>query len=324
MQPPPAPVMSGSPLGRLGFLLVCLGFAALVRLGAQTTLYWDRVNGSGAGTGATLSGVWDTATTSNWNTNSGGTGSRTTFTAGRDAVFSAGTSATGQTYTVTVSGTQSTSSIVVEEGTVTFTGGTALNFSDATPDFTVGSGLTTTVNTDVTGSNGLTKLGAGTLVFGSGDKSYGGTTTISAGTLKLAANQTFDTVDLAGGTLLLASALNAITTLNVTADSVIDFGGANARLDVTSLDLAAGVTLTIQNWTDAADFFVTQGWIGATPGTFGVAPINQVAFAGFVPDDTKWQSYDKQVTPVPEPSGYGALLLLAAGGVGAMRRRRRR
>src|SRR4051812_46095964 len=73
---------------------------------AQTTFYWDR-NGAvgGAGSGAALSGTWDTST-GNWNTNSGGSTSTETFTSGGNAVFSAGTTALNQTYSITVSGTQ--------------------------------------------------------------------------------------------------------------------------------------------------------------------------------------------------------------------------
>jgi hypothetical protein len=37
--------------------------------------------------------------------------------------------------------------------------------------------------------------------------------------------------------------------------------------------------------------------------------MNQVTFNGFTAADTQWQSYDDQVTPVPEPAAYGAVLL---------------
>src|SRR6478735_8972828 len=81
---------------------------------AQATLFWDR-NGSPTGAGsstATLSGTWNT-TTSNWNDSATGSGSTENFVSGSNAVFSAGTSATGVSYTVTVSGTQNANSITV-------------------------------------------------------------------------------------------------------------------------------------------------------------------------------------------------------------------
>ena len=118
MMPRLDPVVGGFSVRQWGVVLALLGLALAHPVIAQTTLYWDRVNGSGAGTGATLNGTWDTATTSNWNSNSSGSGSRTTYTSGSDAVFSAGTSASGYAYTITVSGTQSASSISIKEGTV--------------------------------------------------------------------------------------------------------------------------------------------------------------------------------------------------------------
>ncbi|MBL9214950.1 MAG: autotransporter-associated beta strand repeat-containing protein [Opitutaceae bacterium] len=286
-------------------------FSCLVGIGfGQTTFYWDR-NGATTGAGTTPTGTWDT-TSANWNTNSGGTTAAETFTSGGNAVFSAGTNATG-TYTVTVSGTQNVSSINVQEGTPTFTGGT-INFSDSTPDFTVGSGRTVTVNSNISGTNGLNKLGAGTLVFASSDKTYTGTTNISAGILSLTANQAFDTVSLTGGTLSLNNVSASITTLQITANSTIDFAGSSSTLNVTNLSISAGVTLTITNWANAADFFYTTNWTGATYNTSGAAPMNRIDFNGAPASATLWQGYDNQITPVPEPSLYGALLLLAASG----------
>jgi hypothetical protein len=37
--------------------------------------------------------------------------------------------------------------------------------------------------------------------------------------------------------------------------------------------------------------------------------MNLVTFNGFTAANTQWQGYDHQVTPVPEPGAYGALLL---------------
>jgi autotransporter-associated beta strand protein len=299
---------------RIVFFLL---LAVAAGLQAQTTYYWDR-NGSTSGAGTTPSGTWNT-TTANWNTNSGGTTSAETFTSGGNAVFSAGTDATGS-YTVTVSGTQNVSSINVQEGTPTFSGGT-INFSDTSPDFTVASGRTATVGSNISGTHGLNKLGAGTLVFSTNDKSYSGTTTISAGTLSLAAAQTFDTVVLSGGTLSLSGISATIATLNITANSTIDFSGSASTLNVTNLSLSAGVTLTITNWANATDFFYASNWTGATFDTSGAAPMNQIDFNGAPASSTKWLGYDHQITPVPEPSSFGAILLLLSGLGIAWRRR---
>src|SRR5467141_1615050 len=91
----------------------------VLTVNAQTTKYWDidTIDQLGAG-GATPSGTWDTGTTANWNTNPDGSGIPTTWTAGDNAVFSAGGDATGA-FDVTLNGTQSLSSLLeVEEGTV--------------------------------------------------------------------------------------------------------------------------------------------------------------------------------------------------------------
>ena len=188
---------------KVTLVLVGLFFAAIPPGFAQT-MYWDR-NGGTAGAGSSPSGTWSTSSYA-WSSNSAGTsGTIVRWTNGRDAVFSAGTDATGS-YTVTVSGTVRTSSITIEEGTQTFSGGT-INFNDATPDFVVNSGLTTTVNSVISGSSGLTKSGSGTLIFGGSAKSYTGNTTVNAGTLQLnSSNLITNTSDLAvasGATFLL-------------------------------------------------------------------------------------------------------------------------
>jgi len=305
--------------GWLTAIAALLVFCFLAPLAGAQTLYWD-INAKTAGAGGTSpSGTWNTSNSNKvWSSSSGGTVNPEAWTDGRDAVFSAGTDATGS-FTITVSGTRNVSSILIEEGTPTFSGGT-INFNDASPDFTVGSGLTATVDSDISGTSGLTKLGAGTLVLGTSDKSYTGTTTISAGTLDLAFNQSFGTVLLAGGTLRLSSASTTITTLNITANSTIDFAGTST-LNLTNFSISGGVTLNIINWAAASDFFYTANWTGASYNTMGSAPMNQITFSGFTASESGWDSWDNQIRPrVPEPSTYGAMLLAALAGFFGWRR----
>lgn len=301
-------------------LAVLLAGGLLATSVSGAILYWD-TNGNTTGAGATPNGTWSTSggTNKKWSTNANG-GSTVTWTSGADAVFSAGTDAVNA-YTVTLSGTQNVSSINVQEGSPTFSGGTAINFNDASPDFTVASGSTATVSTGLTGSNGLNKLGAGTLVFDTSDKAYTGTTTISAGTLQTDFDQTFTTVSLGGGTLALNSATTTITTLNLTANSTIDFSSAvNATLNLTTLNLN-GFTLSITNWTAAADHFYATNWTGATQDVMGVSPMDLVTISGFSSNQTGWDSFDNQIRPnVPEARTYGAILLGALTGLFAWRR----
>ncbi len=70
------------------------------------------------------------------------------------------------------------------------------------------------------------------------------------------------------------------------------------------------MVLTAVNWVDLADYF----YVVKNPGT---AVLGRVEFNGFTTTDTKWISYDMQITPVPESSTYGAIcmgLLLALYG----------
>lgn len=214
---------------------------------AQVTFYWDR-NGSPMGAGsstATLNGTWDT-TTSNWNDSSAGSGSTNKFISGSNAVFSAGTSASGATYTVNVSGTQNANSVTVEEGSVTFSNGTINLWG---PTFSVASGLTTTVNSVVAGSSGLLKIGDGTLVL-AGNNTYGGVTTLSSGTLALGSNTALggSTLAIGDGTTLTASGAPRAIANNVTVGGDFTIGGSQDLTLNGSIDLGgANRVITVDN-----------------------------------------------------------------------------
>jgi fibronectin-binding autotransporter adhesin len=165
---------------------------------------------------------------------------------------------------------------------------------------------------------GTVQLGSGTLTVGSGDVSStfsgsfasGDTGTFAktgTGTLTLgsALNLSSGTMVLNGGTLILGPGTSTFGALSVTANSIIDFGAGNSILNILGLNsvaIAAGVTLTIQNWTDAVDYFYSL----VNP---GAANLGRIVFSGFAAASTKWQPYDHQITPVPESSVYGAVLL---------------
>lgn len=368
-------------------------------------LYWDR-NGNTAGAGTTPDGRWATSGSarSNWNTNANGTGTPGNWTQNSIAVFSAGTDATG-TYEAELRDAIHVDAVIVQEGNVTIgyqNAADTLTFSDSSPDFIVASGATATVTATIAGTNGLTKSGAGTLIFSDRAKTYTGNTTVNAGTLRLGASNliantsslivgsggTFDlngfnetvnsiagdgtialgtgtlsfgssganslfggtitgtgtleklgsgtlgfnsdlnfsgTLKLGGGTLALNGFDLAVGTLHITADSVIDFGAIASSLTAGTLIIDAGVTLTINNWTDATDYFYANNFTGATMDVRGSGAAAQVVFTGAPGGgaSTIWLGYDKQVTPVPEPATTGALFMTLAVGGYLVRRRRR-
>lgn len=253
-----------------------------------------------------------------------------------------GTGAAGVTKTgsgsLTLSGANAfTGSLAVSEGSVVLGANNALTNSLAV---SIASGATFDMagRTDTIGSIS----GAGVLDFSSGSLTLTGASTFSgsmtdAGTLTLASGSTLllsssindaslDLV-LAGGTLSLGAIGNTFGKLTVTGNSILDFGNATATsLSLGNLELAAGVTLTVQNWANAADYFFAQGWVGSVQDVRGNTPMNQIVFTGYSGNSTNWQSYDDQITPVPEPSTYGAMLMssaLSLFGWRAYRRRKR-
>jgi fibronectin-binding autotransporter adhesin len=171
-----------------------------------------------------------------------------------------------------------------------------------------------------------TVAGTGSIAFGSGgylgvgvnsgSSTFGGSLTgtgvlekLGSGSLTFASSFNFSgELRLTGGTVILAGISATVTTLHITGNTVLDFGNSTAStLNATTLLVDAGVTLTITNWINTTDYFYAQNWTGATLGTTGTTPMNQITFSGFSNNSTQWQSYDHAVTPVPEPAVYGTI-----------------
>lgn len=170
------------------------------------------------------------------------------------------------------------------------------------------------------GAGGSLTLASGTSTF-SGTFSGTGSLVLNAGSV-LVLGADFASANLnvvlAGGSLQLSGHSITLGALTISANSQIDFGAAaDSVLAVSSLGFTStGVQLSATNWTNAADYFTSQSAY-----TQGAPPLDQVAFTGWTTADTKWQSYDHQVTPVPEPRQAGAILLAVslAGVVGRRR-----
>jgi hypothetical protein len=141
--------------------------------------YWD-MNGPTLGAGTAPSGTWDTTST-NWTADPNG-GIGTGPWGGTNAIFSAGYSATGS-YTITVAATQTVNNLLVQYGTVTFTGG-QLSFKGTGSYYSnyVAAGCTAIYNTPFVGTGSPDKWGPGTAVY-SGTSTSSGYYTLNEGTL---------------------------------------------------------------------------------------------------------------------------------------------
>ncbi|MGC4071894.1 MAG: autotransporter-associated beta strand repeat-containing protein [Nibricoccus sp.] len=186
--------------------------------------------------------------------------------------------------------------------------------------FSVANGAATndlTLYATLSGSGNLIKTGAGTLAFGGASSGYTGSIFLNEGAISFLADNIFTSstdLTMAGGTLFLNDTSQIFDALAITGNSIIDFG-ASSLLSINSLTIAEGSTLTITNWTQSIDYFYSQ----FAPGS---ADLSRIIFANASSSGAAWQSYDKQITPVPEPSTYGALLSAAALGLYFWHRKR--
>ena len=190
----------------------------------------------------------------------------------------------------------------------------------------------------------------GTLTLTNAATNFAGTMLVESGELDFshsASGASFTTMTVGNGstttTLKLNNATINVGTLNITGNTILDFGNSGASiLNATNIYIATGVTLTVLNWDSEVDFlyatsnFATIGGTpAATPNATGTGssfnPEDQVYFPGTNSTTgalTTWTGsnyyygtyasggygvfQNKQIRPVPEPSTYGAIFLGAA------------
>jgi len=182
--------------------------------------------------------------------------------------------------------------------------------------------------------DGVFTLNGGTIGAADGAGSTGTMVLANSGTLAVTDNFDFGgTLELTAGTTLeLAGAGSTfdLGTLEITGDSVIDFGaGIATTLALDNLVIAPGVTLTVNNWIENIDLWTTAGFENVT--------INerddntaQITFNGFNDSDTIWKTgpggefpaFPGEIT-VPEPGTYGAVMMAFGLALWTMRRRPR-
>jgi autotransporter-associated beta strand protein len=177
------------------------------------------------------------------------------------------------------------------------------------------------VNNSATNLTRVNKTGTGTWVL-SGANTFTGNLTVSAGTLRIGANNVLpDTasVILAGGTLDVTGRIDTAGTLNLSANSTIDFGASAAAIVFAASNglTWSGATLTISNYTTGVDSLR----FGSGASALTATQLGRFRFAGFGNAAGQIDAFGF-VTPVPEPAAFAVLAGLAAFGV-AFRRRRR-
>ncbi|ACB76811.1 beta strand repeat-containing protein [Opitutus terrae] len=238
--------------------------------------------------------------------------------------YSGGTALTGGTLSINSDARLGAVPGTPNANHLTFAGGTLATTASMT--------LNPNRGVQVSGAGGKISVANGTTL------SFGGTIT-GPGELELALggsgvfaltndiNWTGGTLALGGGTFRLAGYDLSVGTLRITGDTILDFGsGLASILTTANVIIQEGATLTITNWVNGTDQFIATNSLASSNGTqaqrgaTGVAPQNQIVFTGFGGNSSRWSSYDNQITPVPEPSTYGLILLGGCLGLFAWRR----
>ena len=305
---------------------IALGTAARIQSSSGTLTLSNAGTLTGTGLALTIGGNGDTTVNRGINTGTGGTLTKDgtgTLTLAAANNYTGATTLSAGTTRLTAAGVFSDSSAL------TVSTGAILNLNANSE--TVGSLQSTS------GAGGTIEFGGATLTLAAGASSFGGDFGFSNGTIVINSGQSLTLTDsfnasninivLNGGSLFLGSGLNQTfgsLTVTGTGTSVIDFGTTGATTaQFSSVNVTGSGTLSVTNWTNAVDYFIAN----SSPGAQGTSPTNKVVFSGYVGNDTKWLPFNGgsngQLTPVPEPSTYGALFLGGAASLLAWRRRRR-
>lgn len=273
------------------------GAVSLVAAAAAQT-YWD-TNGASGDVGG--SGTWSSASTS-FSTTIAGTDPAARAKA--DPVNFAGTAGT-----VTVSGT------VEADGGITFdttgyqiTGGTALELGGATNTITTATDVTAMIDTVVTGTGGVNKTGAGTLIY-TGDQTYTGGTTITTGTLQLGNGGT-------GGTL----AGNIVNNGNLAFNHSGSFAFGGDISGTGTLAQIGGTTILTGSNTYSGVTTISTGTLqlgnGGTAGTLGSGAVTNNAALAFNRSDTITVANAISGTGTLDQAGAGTTILTASNSYG--------
>jgi autotransporter-associated beta strand protein len=218
-------------------------------------------NGSAAGLG--VSGgttVWDTTTT-NFTNLADGTGSPVAFDANQLTVFAGTAGIVNVSSVAPAKGLEfDTSGYVLNGGTITLVSVPTVSVLNA--------GDTATINSRISGSVGLTKGGAGTLVLGSVTNDFTGTVTINGGLLSISSDAD------------LGNSANAVTInsggLQVTANTTTARTITGVSPGPSIVDIASGATLATTGTVTMAVLQLSN--VGTLDVQGGTATLGTVAF----------------------------------------------
>ncbi len=232
--------------------------------------------------------------------------------------------------TETIGAIAGTGNIETRAGTLTILGTASTStFSGTLTDSTGVIG----VETGIPGfTNGfVTTVGSGRVILDM-DTDGNGTMGVPSGSMTFNSNIAYaGTLELKSGTLFMPGVQITVGTLEITGNTILDFGNSAASiLNATNIRMAPGASLTITNWVNNVDFFFAQNWLAGTTvptlGQRGVGDELQITFNGFSNTQTAWLDYQgakHEITPAPEPSTYGAIFMAAALGFLGYRRWRK-
>jgi fibronectin-binding autotransporter adhesin len=221
--------------------------------------------------------------------------------------------------TETIGAIAGTGNIETRAGTLTIKGTASTStFSGTLTDSTGVIG----VETGIPGfTNGfVTTVGSGRVILDM-DTDGNGTMGAPSGSMTFNSNIAYaGTLELKSGTLFMPGVHITVGTLEITGNTILDFGNSAASiLNATNIRMAPGASLTITNWVNNVDFFFAQNWLAGTTvptlGQRGVGDELQITFNGFSNTQTAWLDYQgakHEITPAPEPSTYGAIFIAAA------------
>jgi autotransporter-associated beta strand protein len=205
--------------------------------GATQTAFFDNVSVKVAQAAGVSSLYWDgVAGWASTSPGSGGSGTWTTGAGGWDSSRKAVFAATGGNVTVDAGGVTAANGIDFESTSYTLAGG-PIAFGATANAISVSPGAAATINSVLTGSNGISKTLAGSLVL-NGENTFSGVVTISGGSLAIAGDTA---LGVTANDVVVNGTLRTATTISL--DAGRDVSGAG------TLDIAPGTTLTVNGAT---------------------------------------------------------------------------